>query len=177
MRTGEENKAADPWASWTAIWRECASSEMRPVEVLARLWRQLPELPCRMGLLARFSHHEGAPPGAEPRSQQRGDDLFPIPVTIPRMPFAEVVLRGGFNIPCPLTPWSPEVAGLAPALPNPMWMKEQCSWPMLPGLGPNVAVSVKVNVSALKCGYARKEAGLEQCEAVFLFGLLLSTGC
>ena len=78
MRTGEENKAADPWASWTAIWRECASSEMRPVEVLARLWRQLPKLPCRMGPLARFSHHEGAPPGAEPRSQQRGDDLFPI---------------------------------------------------------------------------------------------------
>ena len=91
------------------------------------------------------------------------------PVTIPRMPFAEVVLLGGFNIPCPLTPWSLEVAGLAPALPNPMWMKEQCSWQMLPGLGPNVAVSVKVNVSALKRGYARKEAGLEQCEAVFLW--------
>ena len=78
MKPGEEVKEKDPWVAWTAMWRENVKEELKPVEVLARLWRLLPRLPCRMGLLAKFSHHEGAPPGAVPQTQQRGDDLFPI---------------------------------------------------------------------------------------------------
>lgn len=78
MRRGDGEKVQDSWHQWTAMWRECMEAETKPVDLLAQLWRVLPKLPCRLGTLARLSHYEGAPPGATPRSLQRGDDLFPI---------------------------------------------------------------------------------------------------
>ena len=80
MRAGEEEKKPDPWAIWTARWRELVAGEMRPVEVLAELWRLLPRLPCRLGFLAFVSQYDGAPPEDKPQTHQRGDDLFiPFP--------------------------------------------------------------------------------------------------
>ena len=46
--------------------------------VLAGLWGRLSTLPCRVGLLARASKMDGAPPEAGASTSGRGDDLFPI---------------------------------------------------------------------------------------------------